>query len=67
MDTIKFKNSKTDYIFDEAPPEPEINTPKKSRYAAAIDESDIDADLEEDISDFDITDADFNSIYDDTH
>ncbi len=67
MDIASVKNSDKDYMLDDTS-EIEVNTSKKSRYAAAIDESDIDADSgSDDFSDLDIEDDDLHSIYNDQH
>ncbi|HEY3300990.1 MAG TPA: hypothetical protein VGJ90_09480 [Methylophilaceae bacterium] len=67
MDTARIKNSAKDYILDDIS-EIEVSASKKSRYAAAIDESDIDADIaSDDFSDLDIEDDDLHSIYNDQH
>lgn len=67
MDTVRIKNSDKDYILDDIS-EVEVRAAKKSRYATAIDESDIDADLSsDDFSDLDIEDDDLHSIYNDQH
>lgn len=67
MDTVRIKSSAKDYILDDIS-EIEVSASKKSRYAAAIDESDIDADIaSDDFSDLDIEDDDLHSIYNDQH
>lgn len=66
MDISSVKNSAKDYILEDVP-ELEVSTTKKSRYAAAIDESDDEEDLDDGFSDFEISDSDYHSIYDDTH
>lgn len=67
MNIVRVRNSDKDYLLDDIS-ETEIAASKKSRYAAAIDESDMDADLgSDDFSDLDIEDDDLHSIYNDQH
>ncbi len=67
MNIVRVKNSDKDYMLEDIS-EVEIATSKKSRYATAIDESDMDTDLgNDDFSDLDIEDDDLHSIYNDQH
>lgn len=67
MNIVRVKSSDKDYMLDDIS-EAEIASSKKSRYAAAIDESDMDSNLgNDDFSDLDIEDDDLHSIYNDQH